>query len=117
MPYTQHFIVEGAYLGSAVRGRLSVTGGTSDPQPYAFFCGSCAELWARCPVDKLSPSIQQEWMVWRRPCRRCAGHSGEIPGSLLLPWEEDFNNCLAEVPDALRWEFQQHLTFAERHYR
>jgi len=116
MPYIQHFIIEGQYLGSALRERVRVHGTLEAPQPYAFFCGSCADLWARCPVDKLSSQQSQEWMVWRRPCRKCQGNAGEIPGSVMLPWDEDFNTSLTTVSDALRWEFHRHLEFAGRHY-
>ena len=114
MLYTRHFIVESIPLGSGRCDKLSVSGGLNPPQPYAFFCGRCANLWARCPVDHLPGMPREEWLVWRRPCRKCAAHSGEIPGSLMLPWEESFNRCLAQSRDALLWEFQRHMEFAER---
>lgn len=109
---TQHFIIEGRYLGQATRGLLLVSGGAIIPPSYAFFCGRCAELWARCPVDEVPGQPRCEWQVWRRPCRKCPPHSGEVPGSLILPWDSDFNHALPD--DVVRWEFERHLEWAER---
>jgi len=115
MTFTQSFIVEGRYLGQASRGLLSVAGGAIVPPSYAFFCGDCADLWARCPVETPRSLSQCDWMVWKRPCRRClTSRGGGIPGSLMLPWEPDFNQALLTAADAVEWEFNRHLEWAER---
>lgn len=109
--HTQHFNIEGRYLGSCTRRSVVVCGQYQQPASFAFFCGRCANLWARCPVDQSYNSPDSDWVVWRRPCWKCRGHSGEVPGSLMLPWDPDFSEAF---PDAVvRWEFDQHMRFAE----
>ena len=113
MPYTQHFIVEGAYLGSALREKVNTHGTLTIPASCAFFCARCGDLWARCPVDGASPfEATCDWVVWHRPCRKCRPHSGEVPGTLTLPWNSEFN---AAFPlETLQRELNLHLQWWER---
>ena len=111
-PFQQHFMVEGKYLGSAMRSVVPVHGTLQPPRPYAFFCGSCADIWARCPIDKAANLVIDAWMVWTLPCRKCTGSKYQIPGSITMYLEPEFCDAF---PDAvLRWEFDRHLDYAER---
>ena len=107
MSFPQAFIVEWQYLGRAMRGFVNA----GFPHPFAFFCPHCGDLWARCPVE--TPAHTKVlWLSWSRPCRKCPPHSGEIPGSLILPWEPEFNSALPE--EVLRWELNRHLDWLEK---
>ena len=111
MPILQHFIVEGKYLGTAERQMLFVHAQPQRPVSYAFFCPVCAEVWARCPVER-ADGTTENFMVWTQACRKHTFHRLAVPGSLTLSWEPDFT---AAFPDELvRWEFDRHLDYAEK---
>jgi hypothetical protein len=106
LPYLQHFIVEGKYLGNAMRGRVFIYAEPVPPHSYAFFCPVCAEVWARCPVEIVATGKHREFTVSTHPCRKHTTHALAFPGS-LWNWDEDFT---AAFPDAvIAWEFHQHL--------
>lgn len=108
MPYTQHFIVHGKPLGTALRKPKQVHEELQAPTSYAFFCPHCAELWARCPVVATVGGRTEIWQVFRMACRACPSYSYQgIAGSMLLNWDEPFNNSFPL--EVLRREFQLHL--------
>ena len=97
---TQHFFIEGKYLGSVPRdGRA---------HSHMFFCFQCGDVWARCPVDPPGPS-STNWVSHPVRCRKCgAGHTLTVdtPGSLWQEWPEP--EFPAAFPDAvLQWEVQR----------
>jgi hypothetical protein len=106
MPITQHFIIEGKYLGSTERDMVYVHSQKQVPTSYAFFCPKCAALWATCPVEVV-PGQPEHFMVWTRACKRHFYHAQEVPGSLWMEWDKDFN--AAFPPEVLRWELNRHL--------
>lgn len=111
MPITQHFIVEGKYLGSAERQMTSRHGPVQVPPSYAFFCPVCAEVWARCPVEVVEGQ-QEQFMVWTKACHKHFHHSMEVPGSLYLDWDKEFTESFPE--GVLKAELLLHLDFYEK---
>ena len=110
--HTRHFIIGGKLLGSAA---IPLPYAQSDRYAltsYAYFCPHCGDTWARCPVE--IPAWQQpsQWTVWNCPCKSCKAYSGQVPGSLLFPWDAVYSELvLSAIP---HWEFQRHLDHAER---
>ena len=104
--YTQHFIVEGKYLGQAVRGAVFVHADLAPPLSYAFACPVCAEVWARCPVE-LPDGSHRRFQFQSKACRKHFGHALEVPGALTLGWDASFTDAFPE--GVLRWELQRHL--------
>ena len=111
MPIQQYFIVEGKVLGSAERSMVFVHAQPQCPQSYAFFCPVCAEVWARCPVERREGQTEP-FMVWSIPCRKHRTHALAIPGSLMLEWEPEFVEAFPD--EVVKWEFDRHLEFYER---
>lgn len=104
--FTQHFIVEGKYLGSAQRGLTFINGGIGAPQSYAFFCPLCGDLWARCPVEA-NDGLTEEFMVWTKCCKKHGRHSFDLPGSLYMAWDKSFSDSFPD--ELLREEFKHYL--------
>lgn len=105
MIFPQHFIVEGKYLGMTPVGYRFIHGEKQYPCSYAFFCPSCAEVWARCPVE--IGANTSRFQVITRGCRKHPQHELEIPGSLWTVWDKTFNDGF---PDGLmQWELDRHL--------
>lgn len=114
---TQHFILEGRYLGSALRStsfsRRDSCGGVYErvPLSYAFFCPVCAEVWARCPVE-LPNGTQRQFFALTLACRKHEVSAWQVPGALQCGSDEDF---FAAFPDeVVKWEFERHLEWCER---
>lgn len=106
MPYTQHFIIEGRYLGACDRRITFAHAEAVPPLSFAYVCPVCGELWARAAIEG------RQYMVWTLPCRKHPTHRMAVPGSILLTWEPELFDALpAEV---VEWEFQRHLDYAER---
>ena len=105
MSFPQHFIIEGDFLGSSPREPQLIHGIYMKPFSYAYFCPVCAEIWARCPIE------DRPFTVWTLPCRgHTTGHY-QVPGSLTLSWDNDFN--LAFPPRVVEWECDRHLEYFE----
>lgn len=113
MQYTQHFIIEGRYLGSTPRGKVNAHGSLTAPAPFAFFCPRCGDLWARCPVEGHTPfEPVWTWAAWSISCRKCRPNFGEVPGSLIFPWACEFNEDLPL--EVMQRELTIHLDWWER---
>lgn len=99
---TQHFILEGRYLGSATRLFDLTAGGL--PLSYGFFCHACGEVYAKCPIDN------RPWQYWSRTCRKCPGSQTlGVPGSASLSWDPEY---MAALPlPVLAWEFLRELDY------
>lgn len=111
MPITQHFIVEGQYLGQSIRSLKHYHNEVGLPPSYAFFCPVCAEVWARCPVD-LNGKLQP-FMAWSVACKKHEHpHGLWVPGSLMLSWDKPFTDSLPDA--AVRRELIIHLDWAEK---
>jgi len=108
---TQHFYADGRYLGAATRTWEHWHNQVADPVGYAFFCPVCIEIWARCPIESNGqPALT---MVQTISCRKHPAHHGiGVPGSLMLPWDKTFTECLPD--DAVRRELEVHLDYAEK---
>jgi len=108
MPYLRHFWLGNTYLGSAEDHLRFVHAEVQQPQPYAMFCPTCGELWARMPVDGSS----REWRIIGGYCERHPGTSRfVVPGSLILNWEPELYEILPEA--VLRRELLLHLDLLE----
>lgn len=107
---TQHFIIEGKYLGSTERGARYVHGQKQTPTSYAFFCPVCAALWATCPLE-LTEGKPEHFMVWTVPCRKHYHHAFVVPGSIHLSWDNEFTESFPR--ELLKWELERHLDFCE----
>lgn len=106
--YLQHFIIEGKHLGTAVRSKELIHSDYRTPRPTAFFCPKCAEIWARCPIER-EGTVGAEWEVISRVCRKHQSHYYHTPGSIDCSWKPDF---VAAFPDeVIRWEFQRELEY------
>lgn len=107
-PFLQHFIVQGKYLGSALRGKVWVQAERQSPRSMTFVCGVCGDAWAKCPVEKVgSPTELTQFIAMLRVCPKHSQSSYDVPGSLTLSWDGDFNDSFPEA--VVQWEFQQHL--------
>jgi hypothetical protein len=107
--FDQGVIVEGRFLGSFIRGLKQVHAQFDPPFSYAYFCPTCGEVWARCPIEGRPFQIQGGY------CRKHPGPSPyTVPGSLMLAWEPAYNDLLLSCPDVVAWEFNRHLDYAER---
>jgi hypothetical protein len=107
MTIIQHFFAEGKYLGQSERHLERVHEQVQVPHSYAFFCQTCAEVWARCPVEHNGQT--QSFMVWSVNCRK---HkiSWRPAGSLVLDWDKGFWEAF---PEEVVWrELNLHLDFA-----
>ncbi len=104
--FPQHFIIEGKYYGTAQRSWDKKHALPLAPFSYAFFCDSCAELWARCPVEGIGGKPTRFQVL----TKRCRKHPEEhdsfgFAGSLMLSWDESFTAAVEEA--AIAWEFQR----------
>lgn len=100
---TQHFIIEGKYLGSAPRpdGRA---------HSHAFLCFECGKQWASCPAEPPGPSVTN-WVFHSVRCRACgAKHTLTVdtPGDIYQNWPDP--GFTAAFPFAvLQWEFERRM--------
>jgi hypothetical protein len=110
--FTQHFFIEGRYLGSVKRKFDLALGGS--PLSYGFFCHCCGEVFAKCPVElPREPfsdvrGLTRPWQFWARTCRKCEGSEtlGQ-PGSIWLTWDTEFTEAFPLA--GLQWEFEREL--------
>lgn len=82
------FFVSGKNLGESP---ITPLWGEPTPRSYAFFCPVCAEVWAKCPVLPTEATITP-YMVWTRCCSSHFRHRGEIPGSVGLVWDPEYES-------------------------
>lgn len=107
--FTQQVYVEGTFMGSFERGLKQVHAQYDKPFSYAWFCPSCGDVWARALIAGHDYQIQGGY------CHRHPGPSPyTVAGSLLLAWDEPFNQLLLSCPDVVVWEARVHLQFASR---
>lgn len=111
MKYLRHFIVEGKHLGATPCSAEFVHELLLPPEPVAYFCPHCAEIWARAMVtttdNVFCEAITMPWRVYTVPCRKHPGSMFQVPGSLDLPWVKGW---LESFPDsAVAWEFQRQM--------
>ncbi len=105
---TQHFLIDGAYLGSTPRYPLSNIGTSIEPCGYSFCCGTCGDQWAKAGY---AHGVQWQFLI--RPCRKCQPRFSLRPaGSVITGWDFEHDEAL---PDAvLRRELLLHLDWFER---
>lgn len=100
----RYWFVRGKLLATSVARPRYYAEQRAAPLGFAFFCPTCCELWATCPVEG------QKSQVWCIPCEEHAHDGCAVPGSLYLSWEPEY---MKEMPDAV-WqrEFALHMRFA-----
>lgn len=110
---TQHYFIRGKYYGSAERQPVYHHAERCNPTGLAFFCPFCGEVWALCPVEG------QPFNSYNSPCEKHKrtdelGSSSlgritrlEVPGSLLLPFDPEWNDALPR--ELLAREFLIHF--------
>jgi len=107
MSWTQHFLIEGAYLGTASRTYSTQSKDAAPPDGHAFFCPHCSTLWAVCAIEG-RPSFPL--------VRNCRKHSFTSPlgpgGSVWLSWDQEFVEALPIA--VLRRELELHADWHER---
>lgn len=106
-PFLQHFFVMGKYLGASPRNKVWVHAEQQSPRSLGFVCPVCGDAWAKAPVEPASGNGMAQWEVMMRPCPKHQQSRYDVPGSITLSWDPDFNDSFP--PDVIRWEFQQHL--------
>ena len=113
MSYRQLFFISGSLLGETSRAvLLPVTGGWAAPLRALFFCVHCGEVFAKCPVVGAGGAVRP-WQSFARCCGKCKAESlFEVPGSLWIPWDQDFLSSLP--PPVLQYELLRHLDHFER---
>lgn len=101
---TRYWFIHGKLLATSVARPRFYAEQRGNPMGFAFFCPTCCELWATCPVDG------QKSQVWAIPCEQHQHDGCPVPGSLYLSWEPEF---MQEMPAAV-WqrELAVHLRFA-----
>ena len=98
--WTQTFLVEGRYLGTAMRKHDSKH--ADPPRGCLFVCPSCGRTWATCPIEG------RPFQVWVRPCLQ---HPlWKDFGSVWLSWDPDFTDAFP--PDLLSRELNYLLEHA-----
>jgi hypothetical protein len=94
MSRTQHFFIEGQYLGEVLREPRLVEGQLLQPKSLLFYCGTCGDVWAKMPVDGC------EWLGYRMSCRKHAdaydSAFGRPGGSIIMSWESDLISTFPE---------------------
>ena len=87
----QHFFLHGKHYGTAERSRETIHRQQFPPRGDAFFCPSCASLWAICPIEGA------ETMVNTAGCEQHPLWSDLPGGSLWLAepsMKSDFNRAI-----------------------
>lgn len=89
--FPSSFFVAGQCYPAAPRPLERIHEEWQRPCSYAWFCPVCAEIWARCVVANHS------FMVWTHVCeahKDMFAPSIIVPGSLLIPLQDSFNESL-----------------------
>lgn len=121
--YETEFWAEGAgYLGTVARGLVRVHAEYQPPYSHAWFCPDCGEVWAKAstyqsqPDEELTPD--NKYTIEGGQCSKHPGPSPyHVPGTMLLAWDDEFNNLLLSCPDAVKREFDLHMKFYERSFQ
>ncbi len=112
MSFTQQFIINGRYLGTAERKHTFTHGQITAPSSYAFFCPHCANIWARCPVTQKYTEATSFFQVLSIPCERCPMRLPyHIPGSVFLSWDKEFSEAFPD--ELIAHEFNQAVKLYE----
>lgn len=109
MTRTQMFTADDVFLGSVERTLTRVHAEMQEPYSHAWFCPSCGDVWARAHINNHKFTIEGGY------CRKHADPSPfNVPGTMMIVWNEEFNSLLLSCPDAVKREFELHLVYAER---
>lgn len=82
--YNQHLFLRERFFGSFGRTQLKDKP-SCPPKGYAFFCPTCSELWANCPI------VGQQTNVLTMLCDKHPAWSlFTAPGSMWLSWDKDW---------------------------
>ena len=109
MKFIRHFNVTNQYgietcLGAAEDHLRFIHAEAQEPQPYAMFCPTCGEIWAKMPVD----GSNREWRIIGGYCEQHPGPSRyTVHGSLMLAWEPELTEILPD--EVIRREFELHM--------
>ena len=110
MTFIRHFLIRDhkdelpQHLGIAEDHTRFVHAEAQQPAPYAMFCPTCGEIWARMPVD----GSTRGWRIIGGHCEQHPGPSRYVVhGSLILNWEPELTAILPD--EVIRREFELHL--------
>lgn len=82
MTLTQHFFIEGHYMGQGPRfGIQTDRESFGRPCSKLFFCGGCGEVLARCPVIDEAGRMSS-WHSVYSICAKCPSPGLAVPGSI-----------------------------------
>ena len=99
LPFRQLFFIDGKCVAEGERNwwkarRPLVVA----PMSYLFYCSECGDVWAKCPVHNPATGEVQPFQGHRHPCRKCRprywDQRGQLPGSLLLEYDDEFTEAL-----------------------
>lgn len=114
--FDQAFYVQDLFRGSVTRGLVRVHAEYQKPYSYAWFCPDCGEVWAKAPVTDnhgTSKYTIEGGQCWMHP-----GPSPyHVPGTMLVAWDDTFNELLLSCPDLVKREFDLHMKFYERSFQ
>ena len=80
------FIIEGHCYGTAPAPIKTVHGTLALQESVVYVCPVCGDAWARVVVPG------QRFWATHIPCRKHHIYINEVPGSLWLSWDPDYNN-------------------------
>ena len=110
-------VFQSKYLGCAMTGNKRVHAEYQPPYSHAWFCPECGNLWAKSIVKKAYTDDTQKYTIEGGYCELHPGPSPyHVPGTMLLAWDEEFNQLLLSCPDAVKREFALHMKFYERSF-
>lgn len=116
--FDMHFYANNKYLGSCVRGLRRVHAEYQRPYSHAWFCPDCAVVWARVAVSENPQANCEKFTIEGGQCELHPGPSPyHVPGTMLLAWDDEFNQLLLSCPDAVKREFDLHMKFYERSFQ
>ena len=105
------------YLGGFPRTNVRVHAEYQPPYSHAWFCPDCGEVWAKAETCVTGTDTPNKFTIEGGQCEFHPGPSPyHVPGTMLLAWDEDFNQLLLSCPDAVKREFDLHMKFYERSF-
>ena len=112
MSLSRQYWIGGRFIGAGLAERERIHEGFYVPRSFAYFCPSCGDIWARVIV--LDSEVSQKFFAWVAACPKHELDGAGVPGSLLLPLNNTFNDAFPD--EMIQWEFEQHLRWAEKKY-
>lgn len=103
--YKQDFIVNGKYLGAALRQPVQVHESLESPHGVVYFCPYCIKIWAMMPVTDLMTGKVLRAFPRSIPCEQHDDQFGSIPGAITSTWDRELNSILPD--EVVVYDFKQ----------